>query len=97
MPTTVVVASEIPEEADYVQSVMSSSTLRIYINDDVVGCEMGGALKNIIALCAGICDGMGYGDNTKAWVILSLPAPVCTAATGVQAYLSARAQIPPRL
>ena len=66
MPTTVVVASEIPEEADYVQSVMSSSTLRIYINDDVVGCEMGGALKNIIALCAGICDGMGYGDNTKA-------------------------------
>ena len=66
MPTTVVAASEIQEEADYVQSVMSNKTFRIYINDDVVGCEMGGALKNIIALCAGICDGMGFGDNTKA-------------------------------
>lgn len=66
MPTTVVAASEIPEQSDYVQSVMSNKTMRIYINDDVVGCEMGGALKNIIALCAGICDGMGFGDNTKA-------------------------------
>lgn len=66
MPTTVAAACEIPEQADYVQSVMSNSTLRIYINDDVVGCEIGGAMKNIIALCAGICDGMGFGDNTKA-------------------------------
>ncbi len=66
MPTTVVAACEIAEQADYVQSVMSNSTLRIYINDDVIGCEIGGALKNIIALCAGICDGMGFGDNTKA-------------------------------
>lgn len=66
MPTTVVAASEIPKQADYVQSVMSNNTFRIYINDDVIGCEMGGALKNIIALCAGICDGMDFGDNTKA-------------------------------
>lgn len=66
MPTTVVAASEIAREADYVQSVMSNSTMRIYINDDVIGCEIGGALKNVIALCAGICDGMGFGDNTKA-------------------------------
>lgn len=66
MPTTVTVSSEIKEEAEYVQQVMSNSTLRIYINDDVIGCEIGGALKNIIALCAGICDGMGFGDNTKA-------------------------------
>lgn len=66
MPTTVIAASEIPAQAEYVQSVMSNSTLRIYNNDDVIGCEIGGALKNIIALCAGICDGMGFGDNTKA-------------------------------
>ncbi len=66
MPTTIAAACEIPEQADYVQSIMSNSTLRIYINDDVVGCELGGAMKNIIALCAGICDGMGFGDNTKA-------------------------------
>ncbi|MGN0637786.1 MAG: NAD(P)H-dependent glycerol-3-phosphate dehydrogenase [Huintestinicola sp.] len=66
MPTTVIAASEIPEQAEYVQSVMSNSTLRIYNNDDVIGCEIGGALKNVIALCAGICDGMGFGDNTKA-------------------------------
>lgn len=66
MPTTVVAASEDGESADYIQSVLSSDTLRIYISNDVIGCELGGALKNIIALCAGICDGMGYGDNTKA-------------------------------
>lgn len=66
MPTTVIAASEIPSQAEYVQSVMSNSTLRIYNNDDVIGCEIGGALKNVIALCAGICDGMGFGDNTKA-------------------------------
>ena len=66
MPTTVIAASEIPSQAEYVQSVMSNSTLRIYNNDDVIGCEIGGALKNVTALCAGICDGMGFGDNTKA-------------------------------
>lgn len=66
MPTTVIAASEIPPQAEYVQTVMSNSTLRIYNNDDVIGCEIGGAMKNIIALCAGICDGMGFGDNTKA-------------------------------
>ena len=45
---------------------MSNDTLRLYVSNDIIGCELGGALKNIIALCAGICDGMGYGDNTKA-------------------------------
>lgn len=66
MPTTVVAASEDGESADFIQTSLSSDTLRIYISDDVIGCELGGALKNIIALCAGICDGLGYGDNTKA-------------------------------
>ncbi|MBD5138633.1 MAG: NAD(P)H-dependent glycerol-3-phosphate dehydrogenase [Ruminococcus sp.] len=66
MPTTVVAASKDSKHSDYVQSVMSNNTFRIYINNDLVGCELGGSLKNVIALCAGICDGMGFGDNTKA-------------------------------
>ncbi len=66
IPTTVVAASENMEAAAFIQEIMSSNVFRIYINNDVVGCELGGALKNIIALCAGICDGLKYGDNTKA-------------------------------
>lgn len=66
MPTTVVAASKDSKYSDYVQSVMSNNMFRIYINNDLVGCELGGSLKNVIALCAGICDGMGFGDNTKA-------------------------------
>ena len=66
IPTSVVVASERHEDAQYIQEVMSNSAMRLYINNDVVGCELGGAMKNIIALCAGILDGMGCGDNTKA-------------------------------
>ncbi len=66
MPTTLVAASKNLEVARIIQDVFSSSYLRIYTNDDVVGVELGGALKNIIALAAGISDGMGFGDNAKA-------------------------------
>lgn len=69
IPTSVVTASKTPAAAYFVQDIFSSPTFRVYINDDVTGCELGGALKNIIALCAGISDGLGFGDNTKAMLM----------------------------
>ncbi|MGN0733060.1 MAG: NAD(P)H-dependent glycerol-3-phosphate dehydrogenase [Emergencia sp.] len=66
MPTTIVVASDHMEYAEEVQDVFMTERLRVYTNDDVCGVELGGALKNIIALGAGISDGIGYGDNAKA-------------------------------
>ena len=69
IPTTVVVASDNEETAKYLQAIFSTDTFRVYTSDDVIGVELGGALKNVIALCAGISDGLGYGDNTKAALI----------------------------
>ena len=65
-PTTVTAASADPDAAEAVQHIFMNERFRVYTLDDVVGVELGGALKNVIALGAGICDGMGYGDNTKA-------------------------------
>lgn len=66
IPTTAVVSSTKMEYAEEVQDVFMASKFRVYTNSDIIGVEIGGAVKNIIALAAGICDGMGYGDNTKA-------------------------------
>lgn len=55
-----------PAAAEQVQDLFMNERFRVYASDDVVGVELGAALKNVIALCAGICDGMGFGDNTKA-------------------------------
>ncbi len=66
MPTTVAVASRDSKTALEVQEIFSTNRFRIYTSEDVTGLELGGALKNIIALGAGISDGMGFGDNAKA-------------------------------
>ena len=66
LPTTNVVASEDMETARFIQDIMMSDMFRIYTSSDIIGVELGGALKNVVALCAGTSDGLGYGDNTKA-------------------------------
>ena len=66
IPTTVCTACEDRDAANFIQQTLSNDTFRVYVNDDVMGCEIGGSLKNVIALAAGVCDGLGLGDNTKA-------------------------------
>ncbi len=69
LPTTIVVGAEKKETAQFVQNIFMSEVFRVYISPDVLGMELGGALKNVVALAAGIADGLGYGDNTKAALI----------------------------
>ncbi len=69
MPTAIVAASDSPAAAMVVQDLLSNEFFRIYTSSDLIGTELGGALKNVIAICAGICDGLGLGDNTKAALI----------------------------
>ena len=69
MPTGCVAASANQAHAELVQDAFMSDYFRIYTSPDIVGAELGGALKNVIALCAGVTDGMGYGDNIKAMLM----------------------------
>src|SRR5699024_12069702 len=68
-PTTVTVSSIDAEKAEQVQSLFFNEVFRVYTSTDLVGIELGGALKNIIALGAGISDGLGFGDNAKSALI----------------------------
>lgn len=69
LPTTIVSACEDMEAAKYVQNVFGNTCMRVYTNDDVLGVELCGAMKNIMALASGVALGLGYGDNTKAALI----------------------------
>lgn len=69
LPTTVCVGARTEETARYLQQLFMNEVFRVYISPDILGIELGGSLKNVIALAAGIADGMGYGDNTKAALI----------------------------
>ena len=69
LPTTCVIGAKTKKTAEYLQSVFISKVFRVYTSPDILGIELGGSLKNVIALAAGIADGLGYGDNTKAALI----------------------------
>lgn len=69
LPTTIVVGAKSKATAEYIQNLFMCETFRVYISPDILGMELGGSLKNVVALAAGIADGLGYGDNTKAALI----------------------------
>ena len=69
IPTTCVIGTHKRKDAEYLQNIFMSNVFRVYISPDMLGICIGGALKNVIALAAGIADGLGYGDNTKAALI----------------------------
>ncbi len=66
IPTTNVIASDDIKVSEYIQDIFMSPTFRVYTSNDIMGVELGGSIKNVIALCCGILDGLGCGDNTKA-------------------------------
>ena len=69
VPTTIVVGAKKKTTAEYIRSLFMNEVFRVYISPDILGIELGGSLKNVVALAAGIADGLGYGDNTKAALI----------------------------
>ena len=69
IPTTIVVGAKSRATAEYLQNLFMNEVFRVYTSPDILGIELGGSLKNVVALAAGIADGLGYGDNTKAALI----------------------------
>jgi glycerol-3-phosphate dehydrogenase (NAD(P)+) len=82
-PTAAVIAFQDPDSAITLQRVFMGPTFRVYTNDDVPGCELGGALKNVMAIAAGMSDGLGFGDNTRATLITRALAEVTRLGTAL--------------
>ena len=82
-PTAAVIAFQDPDSAIALQQVFMGPTFRVYTNDDVPGCELGGALKNVMAIAAGMSDGLGFGDNTRATLITRALAEVTRLGTAL--------------
>jgi glycerol-3-phosphate dehydrogenase (NAD(P)+) len=76
MPTAIVAASNDPATASVIQKLFHRTEFRVYTSTDLIGVELGGALKNVIAIAAGVCDGLGFGDNAKAALITRAMAEV---------------------
>lgn len=70
LPTTVVAGAHTKKSAEFIQDTFMNETFRVYTSPDMLGMELGGSFKNVIALAAGMCDGLGFGDNTKAALIV---------------------------
>lgn len=83
MPTTVVAASASEDAARRTRSLLMSETFRVYTNSDVIGVELGSSLKNVIAIAAGISDGLGYGDNTRGALVTRGLAEIMRMATAM--------------
>ena len=69
IPTTIVIGAKEKKVAEFIQNIFMNNVFRVYVSPDICGIELGAALKNVVALAAGIADGLGYGDNTKAALI----------------------------
>ncbi len=88
IPTTIVAASKDRNGAELIQDIFTTPNLRVYTNPDVIGVEIGGALKNVIALGAGICDGLGFGDNAKAALMTRGIREIARLGNSIGAYVS---------
>jgi len=69
LPTALTLACSDPQDGAYLQSCLSTPTLRLYLSDDVIGAELGGALKNVIAIACGVCIGAGFGESARAAIV----------------------------
>lgn len=87
LPTAVVIGAKTEETAAYLQDKFMNKVFRVYISPDMLGMELGGSLKNVIALAAGIADGLGYGDNTKAALITRGIAEIARLGTKMGAHM----------
>lgn len=86
LPTTCVIGARTKEMAEYLQEIFMSPVFRVYTSPDILGIELGAALKNVIALAAGVADGLGYGDNTKAALITRGIAEIARLGTAMGAH-----------
>lgn len=85
VPTAIIVAAAHPPDAEHLQKTISTSAFRAYTQADYIGAELGGALKNVLAIAVGVCDGKGYGDNTKAALITRGVAEIARLASAIGA------------